>query len=121
MKKLAKTLIVIGALAGSALLPSCATPFPMGCIYTKVTLPISVTDRNFQYNKVGRSKAISILGWVASGDASINKACQEGGIGKVSWVNQEVSNILGIYGTYTTVVYGYGYYDEPVVTSPQGE
>ncbi len=108
MKKLLKVLAVTAALAGSVFMTACATPVPLGCLYTQVTLPVSMGNRDITYNKIGKSKCISFLGWFACGDASINQACKEGGIRKVSWVNQEVQNILGIYGTYTTVVYGFG-------------
>ena len=47
-----------------------------------------------------------ITGCFASGDASINAACKNGGITKVSWVSYSVNNFLGTYATYTTTVYG---------------
>lgn len=109
MKKLVKTLAAAAIIATGALLTSCATPVPLGCVYTNVKLPLGIGNGDITYNKIGHAKCISVLGWFASGDASIKAATMEGGIGRVSWATQEVNNILGIYGTYTTTVYGYGY------------
>jgi len=54
---------------------------------------------------MGTAKATAIIG-IATGDASIAAAMSNGGITKVHHVDTEVTNILGIYATYTTVVYG---------------
>jgi hypothetical protein len=87
------------------LLAGCATPYPMGMIYTEVKSPVAVGEPG-SYNKVGVSKATSVLGLVATGDASIKAAMENGGISKVKYVDYESKNILGIYGEYTTKVYG---------------
>lgn len=57
-------------------------------------------------SKVGRACATSILGWVATGDASISAAAANGGISKVNSVDREAKNILNVYATYCTVVHG---------------
>jgi hypothetical protein len=57
-------------------------------------------------SKEGRSCAQSILGWIATGDASIPAAANNGGITKVSTVDRHVKNILNIYAEYCTVVHG---------------
>ena len=57
-------------------------------------------------SKTGKAKCYSVIGCFASGDASINAACKDGGITKVSWVSYSVDNFLGTYGVYTTTVYG---------------
>ena len=54
----------------------------------------------------GRACATSILGWFASGDASIAAAAANGGITRVSHVDRESTNLLGIHATYCTLVYG---------------
>ena len=56
--------------------------------------------------KTGRSCAMSILGLVALGDASIASAKAAGGIAQVSYVDHEIFSVLGIYGTTCTVVVG---------------
>ena len=48
----------------------------------------------------------SLLGLFAWGDSSINAACEDSNIRKVGWVSTRVHNVLGIYGVYTTIVYG---------------
>ena len=56
--------------------------------------------------KEGRACATSILGWVATGDASIKTAAANGGISKVTSVERESKNIIGVHATYCTVVRG---------------
>ena len=118
MKHLTKTLVLVFALGCCAMLTSCGTPFPLGCLYTKVTLPVSVSSGDIKYNRIGKAKCQNFLGWFANGDASINAACENGNINKVSWVSQRVENILGIYGSYTTIVYGFGE-NEDKMTAPE--
>jgi hypothetical protein len=83
----------------------CATPYPMGSAYTNVKLPVIATAAT-DAPKVGTSECKSYFGLVAVGDASIDAAMKNGGIRKVHHVDWEASNILGIIGTYKTVVYG---------------
>ena len=56
------------------------------------------------YSKVGTAKATSILGMVA--DCSIKTAAANGGIKTIKYVDYDTKNTLGIYGEYTTTVYG---------------
>jgi hypothetical protein len=56
--------------------------------------------------KEGHSQAMSILGWIGLGDASISAAMADGGIKKVHHVDMDSFNVLGIYATYTVKVYG---------------
>jgi len=83
----------------------CASPAPVGVLYTEVTLPTIATS-NPQATKVGVSECTSILALVAMGDASIDAAAKNGGITKIHSVDWEAKNILGIYGTYRTIVRG---------------
>lgn len=106
MKIYKKALIFAAAVAASGLISACATPFPLGILYTKVTTPVALGANELQYSKTGEAKCFSLCGLIASGDASINAACQPNGITKVSWVSYTVNNFCGIYGTYTTTVYG---------------
>ena len=93
---------VLGALSAT----SCATPFPLGCLYTDVTMPGSIGNGDFEANRYGSASCYSILGWVAGGDASINEAAYNGEIDKISWTSFHATNYFGIYGIYTTDVYG---------------
>jgi hypothetical protein len=55
--------------------------------------------------KVGRAQAYGILVY-STGDASIRAAMRAGGITRVHHVDSETMNIMGVYSTYTTIVYG---------------
>lgn len=91
----------------SVLLSGCATLYPVGTLYTEVKLPSSLGDgKDIAYTKVGVSKATSVLGLVATGDASIEAAVKAGRIRTIKYVDWNAKNILGIYGEYTTTVYG---------------
>ena len=90
----------------AVLLAGCATPYPMGAIYTEIKAPVASGNGGLSYNKVGVAKSISVLGLVATGDASIKAAAANGGIRTVKYVDYDAKNILGIYGEYTTTVYG---------------
>lgn len=76
-----------------------------GFIYTDVKAPFAVTS-NSGASKVGSAEATSILGWVATGDASIQTAANSAGITKIHHVDEQVSNVLGIFAKYKVVVYG---------------
>jgi hypothetical protein len=56
-------------------------------------------------SKIGRAEAWGIVVF-ASGDASISAAMKNGGITRVHHVDSETTNILGLYATYITIVYG---------------
>lgn len=57
-------------------------------------------------SKEGKACGTSILGWVATGDASVAAAKANGGITKVASVDHTAKNILGIFGEWCTVVKG---------------
>ena len=104
MKKL-----IFTAICGvsTLMLTSCAmTSSPVtGFVYQSTKGPITATSNNLG-SKVGTSEAKSILGIVGTGDASIEAAAKSAGIKKISHVDYEGSNILGIYARHTTIVYG---------------
>ncbi len=77
----------------------------MGTFYTDVKAPLAVTS-NSNSSKAGSSEATSILGIIATGDASIEAATKSAGISKIHHVDEHVTSILGIYSTYTVFVYG---------------
>jgi hypothetical protein len=98
---------ILIALAGLLFLfTGCATIYPSGAIYTNVQLPMQVTDNAGTPMKTGTAQATSILGLVATGDASIEAAKKNGNITKVYHVDWDAMNVLGIYGRYTVTVYG---------------
>jgi len=103
MKKISFLVLVVFIAAS---LSGCATPYPMGMIYTEVKAPVAAGDGGMNYNKVGTAKATSVLGLVATGDCSIKAAAANGGIKTIKYVDYDAKNILGIFGEYTTTVYG---------------
>ena len=56
--------------------------------------------------KTGTGSFTSILGILATGDASLDAAMRSGGITKLHHVDTEVTSILGIISTYKIIVYG---------------
>ncbi|MDD5466064.1 MAG: TRL-like family protein [Candidatus Omnitrophica bacterium] len=103
MKKIS---FIVSVLFLAAMLSGCATPYPMGMIYTEVKAPVAAGDGAMAYSKTGTAKATSILGLVATGDCSIKAAAANGGIKNIKYVDYDARNTLGIYGEYTTTVYG---------------
>ena len=104
MKKLA-----LGFCAAMALLMAggCATSYPVGWIYTKLDLPVSIGDGKVSAKmKVGTATSQSVLTLVATGDSSVNTAAKNGDITQIHFVDWNVENILGVIGTYRCTVYG---------------
>jgi hypothetical protein len=89
-----------------AVLSGCASPFPQGMLYTEIKAPVGVGAGPMNYSKVGVAKATSICHLVATGDASIKAAAANGGISNIKYVDYDAKDILGVYGEYTTTVYG---------------
>ncbi len=86
------------------MLAGCASYVPLGAIYTDGKMGIQAASG--PGDKIGKACMTSILGLVATGDASINAAKAAGGITEVTNINYEVNNVLGIYGKYCLVVQG---------------
>jgi hypothetical protein len=103
MKTLAMCLILCAALVA---LVGCATVYPVGVAYTEVKVPVTATGVVVDSPKVGTAECMSVLSLVALGDASIEAAMKQGGIKKVSHVDWDAKNILGIIGKYKVTVYG---------------
>ena len=100
--------VALAAAAGCLLLTtSCAmAAAPVnGFWYSEVAHPGHATD-NATSSKMGKAECTSILGLVATGDASISAAARAGGITKIHHVDYDSYSILGIYAKFTTIVYG---------------
>lgn len=67
--------------------------------------PVDVGVADCGSSKTGTAKAEGII-LVSFGDASINAAAADGGITKIHHVDNQVTNILGVYSKYETIVYG---------------
>lgn len=88
------------------LFSGCAMQRPYGALFIDNTLPLQVGDNSVRSLKKGTSTSTSVMGLVAQGDCSIEAACKNGGITKISHVDWKVKSFLGILGEYTTIVYG---------------
>jgi hypothetical protein len=95
------SVLVVGLVSG------CATPYPAGCGYLKLKLPVDATGNKLVGQmKSGTAECKSYCGIVAIGDASIDTAARNGGIKQIQYVDWEVESILGIIGKYKVTVYG---------------
>lgn len=96
------------------MMTGCAIPglYAVGSIYTSVKTPAPSTAIAYYgpeaatNAKEGTGTITNILGLVSIGDASLEAAMREAGITKVHHVDQRVTNILGLFSTYTIYVYG---------------
>jgi hypothetical protein len=101
-----KKIIALSAVAaGAALLASCATPFPMGTLYTGVSTG-EVANNNVAITKTGEACNTSIFSLIATGDASVRAAKASAGITNVATIDHTANNYFGIYGSYCTIVRG---------------
>lgn len=80
---------------------------PTGLIYADVSAPMDIDTEDKPVGpKQGWAEAKSILGLVAWGDCSVERAVFIGQIQKVNHIDYKFYNVLGIYQKFTTVVYG---------------
>ncbi|MBI2061508.1 MAG: hypothetical protein HYT87_17345 [Nitrospirae bacterium] len=95
------------ALSTALVLAACAVaPAPLvGTLYTNVSYPRQVWH-GLETSKRGEACASSILGLVATGDASIEAAKKDAGIHEVASVDHTGSSVLFFYSTYCTIVTG---------------
>jgi hypothetical protein len=77
----------------------------LGGIYNDTKYGFEATDEA-RAGREGKACATSILGWVATGDASIHAAKTAGGITKVASVDHSAKNIVGVFGEWCTIVRG---------------
>ena len=79
-----------------------------GVFYTNVQGPVAATGKSGGVVRSGSASTTSILGLVATGDASIRTAARNGGITEIHWVDYHSESTLGIFAKYTVTVYGTG-------------
>lgn len=102
-----KLLTILLGLVSGLVVSGCAVAAPgivTGGIYSGYTVGSSVGPGSGA--KTGEACAMSILGVVAIGDASIDAAKAAGGVAQVASVDHHAFSILGIYGTLCTEVKG---------------
>jgi len=105
MKRVA---LVVGLVGLMAVCVGCT--FPMGAVMAPVQMtksPVAVGDASMGTEglRTGRATVEGII-LLAKGDASIEAAMKDGNITRIHHVDSEEFNVLGIYSTYTTIVYG---------------
>lgn len=76
-----------------------------GIIYTETKWGDTATSEAAA-TKEGKACAQTVLGWIATGDASIGAAKAQGGITKVAHVDHTSHNILGLFAEFCTIVKG---------------
>lgn len=77
-----------------------------GILFTDVKAPVTATASDAAALKSGSASVNSVLGLIATGDASIETAAKSGGITKIHHVDYSSKSWLGIYAVYTVTVYG---------------
>lgn len=105
MRALVSSMIVFSLAAFLLMGCAMATSPATGVFYTDVKAPVTATS-NTGSSKVGTATLTSILGVVATGDASIETAAKSAGITKIHHVDYETMSILGFYAKFTVKVYG---------------
>ena len=105
MKKIIGCLLLVMFSAGSLMGCAMVNAPVNGWVYTGLKAPVTATS-NTGSAKVGTGECTTILGWVATGDCSIDAAMKNGNITKIHHVDHFANSVLGIYATYTITVYG---------------
>ena len=102
-----RQLLVLAAVGSLTMLAGCqpvASPL-MGVFYNETKFGWEATSNSGEA-KEGKACAQTIMGLVATGDASISAAKAAGGITEVSHVDHSAKSILGIVGDFCTIVKG---------------
>lgn len=103
MNKLAMAMIGVGFLSLTACQPVAS---PLVGVFFNDTKYGYIATTNTNATKEGKACAQTILGLVATGDASISAAKANGGITQVSHIDYSAKSILGIIGDWCTIVKG---------------
>jgi hypothetical protein len=101
--KLVAAALSLAALNGCAMAQG-GNAAAMGTIYSGYKSPGNFTTS--AEGKTGEACISSILGAIATGDASIEAAKKAGGITTVTYVDHEQFGVLGVYATSCTIVHG---------------
>lgn len=100
-----KTFNILAISSLAMALTACATPYPVGALWTNVTLPVSATASE-EASKTGEATCKSYIIMFSTGDCSIDTAKKNGGITKVGHIDWHAKNFLGLVGTYKVIVHG---------------
>ena len=110
MRSLARIIAVLALMATTA---GCAFWYrapvvpPAAGAFNSTSAPMNLNLHSTEPGpKQGKATAVTILGLLSFGDAGIGEAARNGNIKVVNHADTEFFNILGIYASHTTVVYG---------------
>ncbi len=108
MKSLKVAVLAAAAmsLTGCASAAFASRGVPLAGLYVDTTTHEQLTENAVGAKSSPEQCAPSILGIVATGDASVGKAAKMAGITKVAVVDAKYSNILGLFAKYCVVVHG---------------
>ena len=101
-----------GTLKSVLLLGTAVLVLMSGCggVYMNLKTPMPTLDMQVNADgqaKVGKASAEMFVWLVVVGDCSLSTAMTNGGITRIHHVDTEVQSVLfGVYGKFTTVVYG---------------
>ena len=107
MSKLLAVCLLPMALSGCAGFAFAGQKVAHGFIYADAVTPVHASNNNIG-RKTGEACAMSILGIVTTGDATIRAAADAGGVRDISAVDSSIMNVLGIYAKHCTIVSGTG-------------
>jgi hypothetical protein len=74
--------------------------------FTYMTSPYSAESDGTIGDRMGESTCIGVLWLFGFGDCSIEAAAEEGNLKQINYVSYDITNILGIYTSMTTIAYG---------------
>jgi hypothetical protein len=107
-KNMKKTAYVFTILFYAASLSGCAhAPSPVtGFIYTNVIAAKGPVNPHAGHDKVGSAACTSILGFIGTGNCSIEAAVKNGNITKIHHVTHHSRSYVGLYARFEIIVYG---------------
>jgi len=95
--------MVVGIVVMVLLISSCG-------LYSNVKTPMPAFNLQAnaeQQNKVGKATAEMYLWFIVLGDCSVATAMKNGDVAKIHHIDTELTSVIfGLYGSFTTVVYG---------------
>lgn len=80
---------------------------PTGAAFTATTAPLDVDlDKTDLGSKTGKASSYCVLGLIAWGNAGTDAAARNGNIKTINHADYKSFNLLGVFSSYTTIVYG---------------
>ncbi|GAB4315901.1 MAG: hypothetical protein Kow0059_08210 [Candidatus Sumerlaeia bacterium] len=99
------TLIILAAgLSGCGFRAPVIPPF--ASTFTNYSAPLDIKYNSPIGQKSGNASTTSILGLISFGEAGVDAAVREGGLQRVDYIAYEATNVMGIYQSWKTIVYG---------------